>query len=121
MFPPVFTIASASDSVKAVFGAATVRIFPFGNAPDNVPRPYAVWQIISGAPVNYISNTPDMDGFLTQIDVYAETASAARAGAMALRDAIEQHAHIVSWRGESRDSETKHYRYSFDINFLIER
>ena len=39
----------------------------------------------------------------------------------ALRDAVEPVAHIVAWRGESRDVDTRLYRYSFDVDWLVNR
>lgn len=83
--------------------------------------PYAVWQIVGGSPENYIDTVPDMDSHLIQIDVYAETVTVAASGAGVLRNALEHHAHIVSWRGASRDNATQHFRYSFDINFFTAR
>ena len=121
MYPPLFELISDDSDISAIFGTDPVRVWPFGSAPDEADLPYAVWQTVSGGPENYISNTPDMDTFLVQIDVYAETATEAREGAEALRDAIEPYAHITAWRGESRDTETKNYRYSFDIEFLTAR
>jgi hypothetical protein len=121
MYPPLFSIASDDDGVKASFGANPIRVFPFGGAPESVALPYAVWQVVGGAPENYIGNTPDMDAYLVQVDVYGNSPASARGGAEALRDALQDYAHIVSWRGESKDQQTKHYRYSFDINFFTAR
>jgi len=121
MYPPLFSIVAADGTVQSLFGSNPVRVLPFGSADEKTPLPYAVWQTIGGSPENYLGDTPDMDSFLTQIDVYAKTASTARNGAEALRDAIEPHAHIVSWRGESKDQTTGNFRHSFDINFLTAR
>lgn len=121
MYPPLFSIVSLDATVLSVFGSNPVRVFPFGNAPEGIALPYAVWQTIAGSPENYVSNTPDIDSFMVQIDVYAENAADARNGAEALRDALEPHAHIVAWRGESVDYGTSNYRYSFDINFFTAR
>lgn len=121
MYPPIFSISSSSAAVKAILGSDPVRVYPFGNAPEDVALPYAVWQTIAGLPENYITNTPDVDGFLLQVDVYGETVSSARNGAEVLRDALEPYAHIVSWRGDGRDKTTMHYKYSFDINFITAR
>jgi len=55
------------------------------------------------------------------VDCWAATATAARALAAAARDAIQGEAHIVAWAGESRDPETKNYRYSFDVDFYVTR
>lgn len=121
MNPNLFQFVSSDLAVRAVLGEDPVRVFPFGAAPDKVRLPYAVWQTIAGAPENYIGDAPDLDSYLVQVDVYANTASQARNTAEKLRDAIQSYAHIVSWRGESKDSETNHFRYSFDVNFLTQR
>lgn len=121
MYPPLFAIVSIDGTVQGIFGTNPVRVFPFGGAPERVKLPYAVWQIVGGTPENYVSNSPDLDTYLVQVDVYGDSANSAQSGAEALRDAIEPNAHIVSWRGASKDNETKHYRYSFDINFLTKR
>ncbi|MFA5715281.1 MAG: DUF3168 domain-containing protein [Candidatus Paceibacterota bacterium] len=121
MNPPLFPIVSADSAVRSVLGTNPVRVFPFGGADENTVLPYAVWQVVGGEPENYLGNPPDADSFLTQIDVYAKTGLAARACALALRNALEPHAHIVSWRGESKDQTTGNFRYSFDINFITAR
>lgn len=121
MYPPIYSIASADATVKFIFGTDPVRLFLFGDAYEDVTLPYAVWQTIGGSPENYIDKTPDIDSFLVQVDVYSVSAVTARSGAEALRDALESHAHITAWRGESFDKGTKRYRYSFDINFLTSR
>lgn len=121
MFAPVFATAVASGAVTALLGTAPTRLYLFGEAPQDVAKPYAVWQSVSGAPANYLGTLPDVDRFTVQIDVYATTASSARSVAQALRDAFEPVAYVVSWRGESRDATTKNYRYSFDVEFHVER
>jgi hypothetical protein len=121
MNPPLLAIVSIDHDVQSAFGTDPVRVFPFGGAAEGTVLPYAVWQTVGGSPENYISNTPDIDSFLAQIDVYAKSAKSARYCAEVLRDAIEPHANIVSWRGESQDQKTKKYRYSFDVNFLTTR
>lgn len=121
MYPPIFSVCSASAAVKALIGSSPVRLFPFGEAPQGVTKPYAVWQSIGGSPENYINQVPDADYYSLQVDVYADNVTSVRAVAMALRDAIEPVAHITSWRGESRDPETRDLRYSFDIDWHVLR
>lgn len=121
MFPPIFQVAAADPGVTALLGNAPVRLFPFGEAPEGVTLPYAVWQLAAGSPENYLAGRPDMDGFTLQIDVYAATGSSARDVGAALRDAIELNAYIVRWGGESRDNETNRYRLSFDVDWLVHR
>ena len=121
MFPPIFSVCSADPAVTALLGTSPTRLYLFGEAGQGTALPYATWQGIGGSPENYINNLPDIDSYALQVDVWASTASSARAVAQALRNAIEPNAHITSWRGESRDTETKLYRYSFDLTWWVNR
>lgn len=121
MYPPIFEVCKASAAVVALLGSKPVRLYPFGGAPQDVVKPYAVWQQVGGAPENYLAGRPDVDAYTLQVDVYADSAAIARAVAAAIRDAIELRASIVAWRGESRDPETKNYRSSFDVDWFVHR
>lgn len=121
MVAPIFAVCKADPAVTALLGSTPMRLYLFGEAEQGALRPYATWQGIGGSPENYINNLPDIDSYSLQIDVWADTASSARAVALAMRDAIEPNAHITSWRGESRDTETKMYRSSFDLTWWVNR
>jgi len=121
MYPPIFAVCAADAGVTALLGASPTRLYPFGEAPQGVVYPYAVWQLVGGSPENYINQRPDIDSFTVQVDVYADTGTTARSIATALRDAIEPHAHIVRWGGESRDQDTNRYRSSFDVDWFVSR
>lgn len=121
MYAPIFATCFASASVQAVLGTAPMRLYLFGEAPQGGLKPYATWQTIGGSPENYINQAPDIDSFALQVDCWGETAESARAVAQALRDVVEQHAHITAWRGESRDTATTLYRYSFDLTWWTPR
>lgn len=121
MYAPLFITASSSPAVVGLLGVSPTRIYPFGEAPEKATRPYVVWQTVGGSPENYLDRRPDIDRFSTQIDVYAETATSALEVAKALIDAIEPHAYVTGYNGETRDTETKDYRYSFDVDWLTER
>lgn len=121
MFPPVFSTSAASPAVTALLGSNPTRLYMFGEAPQNVTKPYAVWQTVSGYPYNKLNAAPGCDHYTIQIDVYALTASSVRAVAQALRDAIEPHAYVVQWSGESKDVATGTYRYSFDVDWHVLR
>lgn len=121
MNPPIFETCSVVPAVTDLIGTSPVRLFPFGEADQGTALPYVAWQTVNGSPENYIDKTPDMDSYIIQIDVYAGDGDSARAVAKALRDAIEPHAHVVSWRGESRDPTTRNYRYSFDVQWWVPR
>lgn len=121
MIAPIFSVCSASAAVTALLGSSPVRIYAFGLNDDAVIYPYAVWQNVGGAPEMYLGTKPDFDSFSLQVDVYAETVASATAVAKALRDAIEPYAYITRWGDQDRDPETKRYRYSFDVDWIVKR
>jgi len=115
--PPIFSICAADPGVTALLGTSPVRLFMFGMAPQNIQKPYAVWQVISGSPESYLAGRPDTDQHLLQIDVYADNASEARTVLAAIVHAVELHSYVVRYGGESRDSETLNYRSSMDVSW----
>ena len=121
MIPPIFPVLFASEEVKALLGSSPLRVFPFGMVEERPVYPYAVWQVSSGLPENYVSGLPDVDNFTTQIDVWGTTPDSVLACAEAMRDAIEPVAHITFWRGQSRDPDTKNYRYTFEVDWYVNR
>lgn len=121
MFAPINAVCARDAGVTALLGTTPLRLYSFGDAPDKVVKPYAVWQVIGGEPENYLAGRPDIDGYALQVDVYATTGQSARAVAKAIRDAIELHACIIRWGGDGRDPATKNYRYSFDVSWIVPR
>lgn len=122
MIAPIFAACAASPAVTALLGSApATRLYPFGLQDDKVIYPYAVWQNVGGDPEMYLDTLPDVDRYSLQVDVYAKTAASSIAVAKALRDAIEPHAYITRWGQQGRDPETKSYRYSFDVDWLVKR
>lgn len=127
---PIFAVCAADLGVRDALwwasaplsmGGPHLKLYPFGEAPQGVDKPYAVWQLVTGSPENYLAGRPDMDGYTLQVDVYAATGSSARAVAEAISHAIELQACVTRWGGETRDTETKLYRSSFDIDWLVPR
>lgn len=126
MYPPVFTLATASSAVTALLGTSPTRFWPFGEAPgpneSGYGVPYAVHQLVYGTPSNTLSCVPSVDNFGIQIDVYAKGVTDARNVAAALRDAFEEsHNHVVGWNGESWEPATGLYRVSFTVEFWTPR
>lgn len=121
MGPIIFPTAAASAGVVAFFGPNPVRLYDFDEARQNTPKPYAVYRDVTGSPENYLGNLPDMDRYLTQIDVFADTKAAARQGAELLRDALEPTMYVTNWRGGQRDPDTNNFRYSFDVESYTPR
>lgn len=121
MLPPVFTTCIADPNVVAALGEQPTRLYPFGEAPQGTATPYAVWQLIGGAPDNYLGCRPTHDQYSVQIDVYADTGSQAVTVAEYLRDSIELTAHVVGWRIHGRDPDTRRYRVGFDVDWIVLR
>lgn len=120
-FPPIFEWVSGDSGIGAVLGTSPLRFYPFGEAPDQIIKPYAVWQIVGGVPENYINQTPDTDSFTVQVDCYAPVVSDARDVAEELQRILEDRGHIVEFGGETRDRETRLFRHMFRIDLIISR
>ncbi|MFJ2360433.1 DUF3168 domain-containing protein [Pseudomonas fluorescens] len=119
MAAPIFTVCAGAPAVTALLGINPTRLYPHGEAPEGTPRPYAVWQVVSGLPINYVNGVPDTDRYGLQVDVYAETASSAEAVVKALRGAIAQHAYITGFGVDDKDKDTHNYRKGFDVAWLV--
>ena len=48
MQPPIFPVCAADPAVQALLGAGPTRLWPWGEAPQGVTLPYAVWRVIPG-------------------------------------------------------------------------
>ncbi|WP_336334626.1 DUF3168 domain-containing protein [Pseudomonas putida] len=122
MTPPIELVCAADPGVSALLGSGVdLRMYPFGEAPEGVAKPYAVWQLVSGSPENYLAGRPDADGFTLQVDVYGTTSKSVRQVRDAIRDAIELRAYVTRWGGESRDAATKNFRTGFDVDWIVSR
>lgn len=119
---PIFSLAVGSADVLALLKKGnTTRFYPFGEAPQGIERPYAVWQLVGGQPENRLATAPSMDTFRIQVDVYADKQSEARAVGDALRDAFEPAGYITGWNFEGRESDTRLFRFSFTVEFMEPR
>jgi hypothetical protein len=124
VYPPIYPAVASSPACVALLksGTGPIRFYQFGiNEEQPQTYPYAVWQRVGGLPENYLGQTPDIDSFTVQVDVYAKSADQARTVATALRDAIEPVAHVTGWFGESRDPDTKNYRFTFQTDWWTPR
>lgn len=124
MIPSIFQHVLQYPAVLAALGSSPTRFYGFGEARQGVAPPYAVWQVVTGSPENYLDCPPDYDNTTIQIDVYGHSEAAgadAIAAATALRDAIQNRAHITRWGGQQRERDTKLYRISFDVSWFEPR
>lgn len=115
--PPLFRLCAANAGVTALLGENPTRLFPFGEAPQNVARPYAVYQVLNGVPENYLDEPPDIDDWNIQIDVYATSAASATAVRDALRRALERHCTVTRLGGNSTEPTTHLKTTGFDVSW----
>lgn len=121
MAVPFFALCKADATVRGLLGGTLPRIYPFGTAPQDVVKPYVVYQEIAGNPFNMLSCRPKDDRVVLQVDVYALKPDDSTKVARAIRYAIETESYILAYRGEIREPETKAYRTSFDVDWIVPR
>lgn len=121
MTPAIFPIISAAPAVTALLGTSPVRFYPFGEATQNTPKPYAVWQMPTSVPANYLGQLPDMDDARVQVDVYGDSQSSVIAVAKAIRNAIEPHADLLLAADRGRDPTTRNYGFMMEFEFFTAR
>ncbi|MGY4876507.1 DUF3168 domain-containing protein [Vreelandella aquamarina] len=115
--PPLFAVCAANAGVTALLGDGPMRLYPFGDAPENVAKPYAVYQVLNGVPENYLDDPPDIDQWLIQVDIYAGSVSSAQAVQKALRRALEPHCTITRLGGTGTDPDTHLKTTGFDLSW----
>lgn len=118
MLPPIYPTLSASPSVSAIVGT---RIYPHADAPQDVAAPYVTWFLAGGSPEITLSEPPLVDRMTVQIDCWHPTSAGVVALSLAVRDAIESHAHITGYPINTRDAETKLYRMGLQLGWWLSR
>ena len=121
MNPPVFQALNVS-AVRAFVGTPA-RIYQV-KAPQNVAKPYIVWQVVGGSPVNNLSDNPDMDNSRIRVWCYCDEAAgtaAARNLALAVRAALEAVTHVTFGPIDNYEVETSLYVWIMDAEFWESR
>lgn len=121
MNPPLFITLSNTPAVTALLGVSPLRVYPWGEAPQNSPRPYATYGVYNGLSENYLDRVPDIDNLGTQIDIWAETGVSCNACFVAIRDAIEPIAHVTGFQAAIKDEETQLYHSRLEVDFWTPR
>ena len=122
IYPKIFEKIKNDLDVQAELGSNPVRFFPFGNVPETLKSDkYASWSVINGNPQNTLACSPKSDIWSIQVDVWANSADETRSAATALIKCLEKTCYIDRIGGDSRDFETKRYRYSFDVTIIQNR
>lgn len=122
MTPQVFAIVAASGACRAALGSPpNMRFYAFGEAPQSKPPIYAVWQMPFSSPANYLGQVPDADNARVQIDVYGTDQASVGEAAIAIRNAVQEHANVINAAQRPRDPVTRNYGYMLDVEFVTER
>lgn len=121
MNPNLFPLLNASPTVKSLLGENPLRVYPYGKAPDEVLKPYAVYSVYNANPENYLDCTPDIDNKGTQISIYAETSSDLESCYNAVRDVLEPHAYMSSFSTPDIDADTDLFSCRMEFDFWDER
>lgn len=117
----LFTILNSNSAVKVLLGNSPLRVYPFGRAPQNGAKPYAVYSVYNANPENYLGQVPDIDNKGTQIDIYADTAQSAESCFTAIRDALEPSAHMTSFSTVGVEENTNLYNVRMEFDFWESR
>jgi hypothetical protein len=121
MKPPVFQTLKASAAVKAIVGTNPPRIFRHDDAPQDTAKPYLTWFMAGVDAHNNLSDVPVSDRIVVQIDCWHPTDAGIEALAMAVRDAIEPHAHLTDMPADEREPETRLYHIALEFDWFVTR
>lgn len=116
-----FTLLNASNPVKALLGSNPLRVFPAGRAPEETQRPYAVYSIYNGNPENYLNQAPDIDNNGIQVSIYADTYAEMAGCFTAVRDALQNDAHMISYTTPDQDADTNLFSCRMEFDFWDDR
>lgn len=117
----LFTILNSDIQVKLRLGSNPLRVYPWGRAPSDVKKPYAVYAVYSGVPENYLGQVPDIDNKGTQINIYADTADSLEKCFIAVRNSLEPHAHMTNFTTPDQDADTNLFSCRMEFDFWENR
>lgn len=120
MIPPIFEVCSGDPAVQAVLGGKLPRLYPFGEAPQDMLMPYSTYQMIGGAPFNTLT-VPEADSISIQVDVFGRSQTEVFSAFHALRNAVQRHAYVTGYNINGREDDTKLWRMSFDVDWIVDR
>lgn len=115
------TALKGDSTVAGYLGMAPLRVYPFGDAPAVLTYPLATWQTVTGSPENNLSETPPLDRYGVQFDVYAETAPECWAISEAMRDVLETLGHMTFFGNTERATDVRKYRQTLTFDFWLNR
>lgn len=122
----IYTTLAADSSVTSLIGQfdsaspQAPAIFPV-IAPQDAPRPFIVYSLVSSQPTNIFDAAPTLDNRRVQVDCYAEAWETAKQIANAVRASLEDVCHLVSENPDDYEADTKLFRKSHDYSLWIDR
>lgn len=121
MNPELFPILYNNTLVRTLLGTSPLRVYPWNRAPQNPVKPYVTYGVYNANPENYLDRVPDIDNMGVQVNIYANTADSCEECYIAIRDALEPSAHMLSFSTPDLDSETNLYIGRMEFDFWEER
>lgn len=119
---PIFKLARADPNVRALLESNNIlRVWKFGQAPEQPEAPYVTWQTITGDSNSSLDGRPVSDNVIIQIDVYATDEDVVDQVAEAIRFAIELDCYVVRYGEADKDPVTGMPHYSFDVSWIVNR
>ena len=119
---PIFKLARADPAVRALLESNNIlRVWKFGQAPEQPEAPYVTWQTIAGDSNSSLDSRPVSDRVIIQIDVYATDEDVVEQVAEAIRYAIELDCYVVRYGEADKDPVTNMPHYSFDVSWIVNR
>lgn len=117
MFPKV----ARTIRTPAVSAIVDDRIGRHGEVSQNEPRPYIVWQIVTGSAFDNLSTAPSGDFTTVQIDCYHKADGGVEQLAEAVRAALDAALIVNRVVVNNRDPDTKLYRVGLEADFIDQR
>lgn len=118
MLPPIYTLLSGNSAVAAL---VSTRIYPHGEAPQEVAIPYVTWFLVAGMPENRLDSLPDIDRCTVQVDCWHPTSAGVVTLATAVRNALEPVCHVTEILLNQRELETRLYRLALQLDYFLPR
>lgn len=118
MLPPIYSILYGNSAVAAI---VATRIYPHGEAPQDVSRPYITWFLVTGTPENSLNCAPDIDRCTIQVDCWHQTSPGIVSLTSAVRAALESSGHVTGVILNQREQETKLYRMAVQFDYFLTR
>jgi hypothetical protein len=120
MLPNVFALLKVAAPVTAIIGSPP-RCYRHGRAPQGVIVPYVTTEVVAGAPENTLTGVPPADSFGVRVDCWSKDDTEVETLAAAVRDAVQDSAHMIAIVANDRDAVTNICRLSMQYEFWTSR